>query len=82
MLAVIWARTSVSCAELERQAEHLEQAFGDELRAGVELAALDQDDELVAAEAPDRVGVAHAELEPLADRLQQRVAGRVAEACR
>ena len=42
--------------------------------------AVEQDGELVAAEAGDRVGRAHRRLEPPRDLLQDRVAGRVAEA--
>jgi hypothetical protein len=39
-------------------AQHFQQALGDELGAGVQCGALDEDDELIAAEA--RCGVARA----------------------
>ena len=65
--------------DLERLAQHLEQPLGDELRAPGRRSALDEHDELVAAEAGDRVGFSQGRREPRRDRLQQPVAGFVAE---
>ena len=65
--------------ELERLLERFEQAFGDHLRAGVERHPFGDDDELVAAEAPERVDVAHDAIQARGDRPQQLVADTVAE---
>ena len=72
MLAVI--EIGAAGAEVERLAQHVEDALGDLLRA-----ALDQHDELVAAEAADRVGLAQHAGDPRGDDAQQLVADRVAE---
>ena len=51
-------------------------------RAMRRVEARQHDDELVAAQARDRVALAHRAGQPLRDRLQQLVAGVVARACR
>ena len=59
MLAVT-AETGFVCPpQLEGLLERFQQALGDQLRAGGERDVLGDHDELVAAEAPERVGVAH-----------------------
>ena len=65
--------------DLERLAQHLEQSLGDELGAPGRRFAFDEHDELVAAEAGDRVGLSQRRRESRRDRLQQPVAGFVAE---
>ncbi len=79
MLAVTVTRVSLVRAELERLLERVEQALGDQLGARRQRELLGDHDELVAAETPERVGVAHDAVEPRGDRLQQLVAGAVAE---
>ena len=44
--------------EIERLGENFADAVGDHLGAGIQRVALDEDHELVAAEAPDGVAVA------------------------
>ena len=51
-------RRAGDVVDLERLAQHLEQALGDELGAAGRRRAFDEHDELVAAEAGDRVGFA------------------------
>ena len=62
------------CSELERLSERIEQALGDQLGAGCQRELLGDHDELVPAEAPQRIDVAHHPLEPGGDRPQQFVA--------
>jgi len=66
-------------AEWERLLECVEHALGKRQRLAFALQFLGQDHELVAAEAGDRVAVAHQLCEPLGDRDQQPVADVVAE---
>ena len=71
---------SVLCAvELERLFERGEQALGDQVGAGGERQVLGDDDELVAAQAPECVGGPHDGIQSRGDRLQQFVAGAVSE---
>ena len=79
MLAVTVTRVSSSAPELERVLERLEQALGDQLRPGLQREVLGDHDELVPAEAPQRVGPADHAVEPRGDRLQELVADAVAE---
>ena len=65
--------------QIERLAEHLEQPFGDELGRGSVVVALGEDDELVAAEPPDRLAAPQHGFEPGADRAEELIAGGVAE---
>ena len=64
---------------LIRLAQHFQQALGYELGAGVERGALDQDDELVPAEARRGVALANDPLQASGDDPQQIVAGGVSE---
>src|ERR1039458_4034175 len=66
-------------SELERMLERLEQALGDQLRSCRQRELLGDHDELVAAEAPQRIGVAYHALEPRGDRAQEFVADTVTE---
>ena len=72
--------TTSPCAQVERQAERLEQPLGH--RDGVLLVAevLAEHGELVAAEAGDRLLAAQRVLQPLRHGEDQLVAGRVPEA--
>ncbi len=63
----------------ERLAQRFQQPLGDQLRAGRDRQLLGQDDELVAAETPERVGLANRALQARRDGAQQLVAGAVAE---
>ena len=65
--------------ELERLLERFQQALGDQLGAGRQRQLLGDHHELVAAEAPERVGLADDAVEPRGHRAQQLVAGVVAE---
>ncbi len=65
--------------EVERLAHHVEQPLGDELGGDADGAAVDEDDELVATHPPDGVDVAQRRVRRVGDRLQQLVAGVVAE---
>ena len=78
MLAVTF-RGVWRTGELERLVECPEQTLGDQLGTGRKRELCGDDDELVAAEAPDRVGLAHDRVEPRGDRAQQIVAGGVAQ---
>ena len=75
------ARAHVDLAPLDRDriGERLEDAARGRRRVGRVVDLLDQDGELVAAEARDRVGRAQAGLEAGRDRLEELVAGPVAE---
>ena len=75
------ARADVDLAALDRDrvGERLEHAACCRGRVGRVVDLLDQDGELVAAEARDRVGRAQARLEPRGDRLEELVACPVAE---
>ena len=76
MLAVT---SDLVAVEVERRGQRLEDAAAELLRA-VGLLDADLDDrELVAADARDRVGLAHAGLQALGAALDQQVAGGVAE---
>ena len=66
-------------SELERLLERIEQALGDQLGARRQRELLGDHDELVAAEAPQRVGAADHAVEPRGDRLQEFVADAVTE---
>ena len=79
MLAVTVDARLLVRPELERLLERLEQALGDQLRARLQRELLGDHDELVAAEAPERVGLAHDAVEPRRDRPQQLVADAVPE---
>ena len=79
MLALTGEAGLLARAELERRPERFEQALGDQLGAGLERELLADHDELVAAQAPERVGAAHDAVEPRGDGLQQLVAGGVPE---
>jgi hypothetical protein len=65
--------------DLERLVEHAGETLGELERLLLVAHAVAQDDELVAAEARDRIRVPHRAREPRRDRLQQLVAGLVAE---
>ena len=65
--------------ELEGMLERFEQALGDQLGTGRQRELLGDHDELVAAEAPQRIDVAHHALEPRGDSPQQLIADAVAE---
>ena len=65
--------------EVERRAEGGQHPLGDAAR-GLAVRLLQQDRELVATEAGDRVLRSHDPAQPLGNRRQQLVAGRVAEA--
>ena len=79
MLAPIVTVVSPLGAELEGLLERVEQAFGDQRGARVGREVADEHDELVAAEAAERVDLPHHAMQPRGDRLQQLVADRVAE---
>ena len=64
----------------ERHRERRQHALRDHRSLGAGVVALDQDGELVAADAGDGVADAHARAQPLADRHEQVVAGVVTEA--
>ena len=64
---------------LVRLAQDFQQALGDELGAGIERGALDQDDKLVAAEACRGIAIANDSLEPRGDDSQEVVARGVSE---
>ena len=66
-------------SELERLLERVEQALGDQLGPGCQRELLGDHDELVPAEAPQRIGVAYHAVEPRGDRLQEFIADAVAE---
>ena len=65
--------------DLVRRAENLDDAAGEDRRIFRLIEAGLQNGEFVAAEAGDRVDFAHAGLQPLRHRAQQRVADRMAE---
>ena len=69
-------------ADREGVGEGVEQAFGDQLRAGRERELLGDDDELVAAEPAERVRLTGRPAQARRDRLQQLVADRCGRACR
>ncbi len=66
-------------AELEWLLERVEHALGDELGPCRQREALGDHDELVPAQAPQRIGAAYGAVEPCGDRSQQFVADAVAE---
>jgi hypothetical protein len=66
--------------DLERAAQVLEDAVERALDSVVEVLLLEQDGELVAAEAGDGFGAAENPAQPAGDFLDQRIAGEVAEA--
>ncbi len=66
-------------AELDRRAQRLGQAVGEDVRRRLVGRRLDQHDELVSAEPPDGVLVAHRALQPFPRDPQQPVSGRVPE---
>ncbi len=59
--------------------QHPKQPFGDELRPGVQIAGLEQHDELIAAESRGGVAVAEDRLQPRSDSAQQLIPGGVTE---
>ena len=59
--------------QIERRSQHLEQPLGDEFRPCVHGGAVDQDDELIAAEATDGIGLSHGHQQTLGDGLQELV---------
>ena len=65
--------------ERERRLERLHDPIGDVGGRHAVAAVLEEDRELVPAEARGRVGRTQATAEPVADLAQQLVAGRVAE---
>ena len=65
--------------DLDRQLEHVEQPVRDRHDLGDVGDAVEQHRELVAAQTRDRVARPEAFAQPVGDRGQQRVAGRVAE---
>ena len=65
--------------DLERLAQDVEHAFGDQFRPGVEAGAFHEHHELVAAEPTDGIAVAQHRGQPHRDRLEQLVAGTVPE---
>ena len=69
----------LAAREHERRSQRLAQAAGDQLRVGELRDLFGEHHELVAADAPERVAVAHDLIEPRGDRLQQLVADRVSE---
>ena len=71
--------SACAAAERERLLERFEQALGDQLGAAGQRELLGDHDELIAAEPPERVGVAHDAVERSRDRLQQLVADAVPE---
>ncbi len=73
---------SCSPASLNGCPERFEQPLGDQLGAGGQRQLLGEYDELVAAEAPEGVGVAHDAVEPRGDRPEQLIAGARDRACR
>ena len=66
-------------SELERVLERVEQAFGDELGTRCQRELLGDHHKLIAAEAPQRIGVADHTVEPRDDRSQEFVADTVTE---
>ena len=72
-------RGVVIALDLERLAQDVEDAFGDQLRPGVEAGTFDQHDELVAAQPTDGIAVAQHGGQSHRDRLEQLVAGTVPE---
>jgi len=62
-----------------RLAQQVDQPSGERVERRVRPFGLHEHHELVAAEAPDRVLLAHRLLEPLADDAQEQVPGRVPE---
>ncbi len=58
-------------------AQNTDHALGDELGAGIERRALDQDDELIAGQASGGVRLPHHRAQPLGDHLQKPVADAV-----
>ena len=65
--------------ELDGLAQDLGEAVGEQVQRRLAVPQLAQHDELVTAEAPDRVVLAHGFPEPVSDGDQQLVSGRVAE---
>ena len=79
MLALTWTRRLAVVAERERLGERFQQALGDQLRTGGQRESVGDDDELVAAQAAEGVGLADHALEPFGHRAEQFVAGAVPE---
>jgi hypothetical protein len=79
MLAVTVRRVCSSAPSVNGCCERVQQAPSDQLGAGRERELLGDHDELVAAEAPERVDVADHAVEPGGDRAQQLVADAVTE---
>ena len=80
MLAVIVRWPAVLAVDQEGLLERVEDALGDQFRAGGECDAIGEDHKLVATKASERVGLADRALEPGRDGPQQLVAGAVAKA--
>ena len=79
MLAVMLEDSAGRALDLERLAQHFEQALGDELGTAGRCAAFDEHDEFVTADSGNRVGLAQRRRQPGGDRSEQAVAGVVAE---
>ena len=66
-------------SELERWLERREQPLGDQLGTDLQRELLGDHDELVPTQTTERIGGSHDAVEPRGDRLQELIAGPVAE---